>query len=1099
MLSLHIVTVRIRSLVLPPLLVFLLLLFPAPVPALLLDGGEFAVPVSPVVRDGAGAGEASLPSPPPFCPAVSLLQILPTQPQQLQCGMTEAPSSEAAVIEIEGLTGGKGEEEMEGIRQKIIEDTGEEDISANCQDDVITEEVVSQEEAEREVNKTLDGGAIEEEQKPYIVVATPVTGPTAPPILLATGAGLEEMEEVPEEEMEEGNAETGQGGEFIAGENAVEEELLEPAPPQDVIAPFSQWAEKKLEEQAAMKEAGKTESEAESGGEAGPGGGPGARQPSAPPPHNKLNGVKLTKNFASPDCSAKIVGANTESENSGSVISSSRDEYFKTKCSDQAWFVVELCESIKALKVQLANLELYSSSPHQFRVSVGSVYPGREKDWAEFGTFSYSNERTVQSFKSETGVVGKFAKVEILSHHGNEYFCPVSMFKVYGISEIDLITEDEPEDEEDPGDEAQDDEVRSHPIVNAIKNAVHKVVDVFRPINQSLAAAMNTSSLQGTSLRYKLRPEPGAGAGAGASDQDLVYYLLATQYAWLRDWTAALEPALPALCHQFGVALGEPGCRPGPWQLVRWARLVYGESFMVAVCNAASMERGQSKLVAELGNHTLPISHAPAGGERGGGAAEGGSGVVKQINSEPGPSPPSNNATSALLAEEREAGSGAEQEVAVGEPEPSTPSNGGGGSDGGVRSPARPPPISSPAPPNSGQTTWQKLSNRIKALERNVTLSTGFLEELSLKYIKQIEELNAAMKAAHESITTLTRREEAARERAEMQGQQTEQLRQSLAALHDRVDLLGGELLARHGLLLLLEVLVLGLVILMCGPATRPASPRSLETEHRRRSLDTIRDQRSTRQSTKPEKRRSSIEVGCLPNGQLGSMIGKEGLSLTTMLTRRQRKRKRRRDSKLGMREVVEELESDESYKYDTFHGQAGHSGREVEFSGRRRSRSWEEIPQEDTPASGRFLVGPAMVGPGFDSVFLPAKPLAGVLAGKARSGSGKTVRFPPEGGGRAVVPGTAGQVEVSNIFSLLDSSAHDVDSSTGEADWEASQGRRGPGPVGQRGVAARSKSSSPNRQANLAMRRQREAIRQYQPGQAEWLQRRPAPPPQLL
>jgi len=1098
MLSLPIVTTRIRSLVLSPLLLFFLLLLPAPVPTL-LDGGEFAVPVSPVVIDGAGAGagKASLPPPPPFCPAVSLLQILPTQPQQLQCGMTEALSSEAAKIETEGLAGGKGEGEMERVRHKISEDTGEEEISANCQEDVITEEVVSQEEAEREVNKTLDGGAIEEEQKPYIVVATPVTGPTTSPILLATGAGLEEMEEVPEEEMEEDNAETGQDGEFIAGENAVEEELLEPPPPQDVIAPFSQWAEKKLEEQAAMKEAGKTESEAESAGDAGPGGGPGARQPSAPTPHNKLNGVKLTKNFASPDCSAKIVGANTESENSGSVISSSRDEYFKTKCSDQAWFVVELCESIKALKVQLANLELYSSSPHQFRVSVGSVYPGREKDWAEFGTFSYSNERTVQSFKSETGVVGKFAKVEILSHHGNEYFCPVSMFKVYGISEIDLITEDEPEGEEDPGDEAQDDEVRSHPIVNAIKNAVHKVVDVFRPVNQSLAAALNTSSLQGTSLRYKLRPEPGL--GAGASDQDLVYYLLATQYAWLRDWTATLEPALPALCHQLGVALGEAGCRSGPWQLVRWARLVYGESFLVAVCNTASMERGQSKLVAELGNQTLPVSHAPAGGERGGGAAEGGTGAVKQINSEPGPSPPSNNTTSALLADEREAGSGAEQEVAVGEPEQSTPSNGGGVSDGGGRSPARPPPLSTPAPPNSGQTTWQKLSNRIKALERNVTLSTGFLEELSLKYIKQIEELNTAMKVAHESITTLTRREEAARERAELQAQQTEQLRQSLTALQDRVDLLGGELLARHGLLLLLEVLVLGLVILLCGPATRPAALRSLETEHRRRSLDTIRDQRSTKQSTKPEKRRSSIEVGCLPNGQLGSMIGAEGLSLTTMQTRRQRKRKRRRDSKLGMREVVEELESDESYKYDTFHGQAGHSGREVDLGERRRSRSWEEIPQEDTAASGRFLVGPATVGPGCDSVFLPAKPIAGVLAGKPRSGSGKTVRFPPEGGGRPVVQGTAGQVEVSNIFSLLDSSVHDVDSSTGEAEWEACQGRRGPGPGGQRGAAARSKSSSPNRQANLAMRRQREAIRQYQPGQAEWLQRRPAPPPQLL
>ena len=35
---------------------------------------------------------------------------------------------------------------------------------------------------------------------------------------------------------------------------------------------------------------------------------------------------------------------------------------------------------------------------------------------------------------------------------------------------------------------------------------------------------------------------------------------------------------------------------------------------------------------------------------------------------------------------------------------------------------------------------------RIRSLERNVSLSTGFLEELSLKYIKQIDELNTAVK-----------------------------------------------------------------------------------------------------------------------------------------------------------------------------------------------------------------------------------------------------------------------------------------------------------------------------------------------------------------
>ena len=31
-------------------------------------------------------------------------------------------------------------------------------------------------------------------------------------------------------------------------------------------------------------------------------------------------------------------------------------------------------------------------------------------------------------------------QVEILSHHGAEHYCPISIFKVFGISEIDLIS-----------------------------------------------------------------------------------------------------------------------------------------------------------------------------------------------------------------------------------------------------------------------------------------------------------------------------------------------------------------------------------------------------------------------------------------------------------------------------------------------------------------------------------------------------------------------------------------------------------------------------------------------------------------------------------
>jgi len=94
--------------------------------------------------------------------------------------------------------------------------------------------------------------------------------------------------------------------------------------------------------------------------------------------------------------------------------------------------------------------------------------------------------------------------------------------------------------------------------------------------------------------------------------------------------------------------------------------------------------------------------------------------------------------------------------------------------------------------------------------------------------------------------------------------------------------------------------------------------------------------------NTKQEKRRSSIEVGCLPNGQVGSMMIEAPL---LGLTKKQRKKKRRRDSRLGLRNVVEELESDESKTgvYDTFHG--AEQSRVVEH--RKRSRSWSEQQEE--------------------------------------------------------------------------------------------------------------------------------------------------------
>lgn len=74
------------------------------------------------------------------------------------------------------------------------------------------------------------------------------------------------------------------------------------------------------------------------------------------------------------------------------------------------------------------------------------------------------------------------------------------------------------------------------------------------------------------------------------------------------------------------------------------------------------------------------------------------------------------------------------------------------------------------------ESVWQKLSNKIKvifffitflskfsnnfvkfqSLERNVTLSSGYLEELSVRYKKQIEDLQLSARQTNEALTLLT-------------------------------------------------------------------------------------------------------------------------------------------------------------------------------------------------------------------------------------------------------------------------------------------------------------------------------------------------------
>ncbi|KAI5704312.1 hypothetical protein M8J75_003954 [Diaphorina citri] len=154
----------------------------------------------------------------------------------------------------------------------------------------------------------------------------------------------------------------------------------------------------------------------------------------------KKKGECEQKNYASPDCGAKIVGSNAEAKSPNSVLSPSRDEYILSPCTSKIWFAVELCESIQAKKIELANFELFSSSPREFTVSVADRWP--TKDWTIVGQLTAKDERTIQSFPLTHSLFAKYVKLEFHSHYGSEHFCPVSLLRVFGTSELDVLDSD---------------------------------------------------------------------------------------------------------------------------------------------------------------------------------------------------------------------------------------------------------------------------------------------------------------------------------------------------------------------------------------------------------------------------------------------------------------------------------------------------------------------------------------------------------------------------------------------------------------------------------------------------------------------------------
>ncbi|XP_029170458.1 SUN domain-containing ossification factor isoform X2 [Nylanderia fulva] len=261
-----------------------------------------------------------------------------------------------------------------------------------------------------------------------------------------------------------------------------------PSDPHEDIPSFSEWAQKRLEEAEKKKTH------------------PNASVQTPGAPGRGVSGMKIrSKNYASPDCGAKIVAANPEASGAKNVLVSTRDEYMLNACTSRVWFVVELCEAIQAKKIELANFELFSSSPKDFSVYVSDRFP--TKDWSPVGQFTAKDVKDIQSFALHPHFFGKFIKVELQSHYGSEHFCPVSLFRAYGTSEFEVLetetenqiqeTSREDDDDEDSDEEELLDSEGGDPPRNLFGSARDAVLSIVKKAAEVL---VKSSDLTGNNI-----------------------------------------------------------------------------------------------------------------------------------------------------------------------------------------------------------------------------------------------------------------------------------------------------------------------------------------------------------------------------------------------------------------------------------------------------------------------------------------------------------------------------------------------------------------------------------------------------------------------
>ncbi|KAJ3577608.1 hypothetical protein NPX13_g2955 [Xylaria arbuscula] len=156
--------------------------------------------------------------------------------------------------------------------------------------------------------------------------------------------------------------------------------------------------------------------------------------------------------YSSFDAGATVKKTSPGAKNPTAILVENKDSYMLLECGRKnKFFIVELSDVILVDTVVIANFEFFSSMVREFRVSISDRYPVKLDKWKVLGNFVARNSRDIQPFLVENPQDwARYLRVEILSHYGNEYYCPVSLLRVHGLRMLDSWKQVDPSELEEP-------------------------------------------------------------------------------------------------------------------------------------------------------------------------------------------------------------------------------------------------------------------------------------------------------------------------------------------------------------------------------------------------------------------------------------------------------------------------------------------------------------------------------------------------------------------------------------------------------------------------------------------------------------------------